>query len=234
MSDTLAASESPSRGEHVFQVLKERLLDGRFAAGEKLSAADIAAELGVSRQPVFDAFKRLSAGGFVVVKPHVGCRVVTFDMSDIRDYFHIFSAVEGTSAGLAAERRTDDHLKLLRRLHAQIGGLGTLQDPDERSQSYRTLNREFHSLVHRMCGSTIVETVGSGMYDRADFYINSSAAVSPFADHVSARHHDHSEIVAALEAADADAASAAAAAHIIGTVALIEVTIADRGPREPA
>ena len=212
-------------GERVYSILKERLLDGHYRPDERLNADGLAAELDVSRQPVFDAFKRLSTEGLVSVKPHVGCRVAAYDMAEVRDYFHMFAAVEGAAAALAAERRSDKALKALRRLHAQIGGLAELPNEDERAQSYRALNRQFHSMIHAMCGTPIVESFGGAMYDRADFFINSSSPVSPFADSIPGRHREHASILAAIEAGDAEAARTAASAHILETVALIQRTI---------
>ena len=222
------ASTDPTvrAGERAYSILKARLLDGHYRPGQRLNADGLAAELNVSRQPVFDAFKRLSTEGLVSVKPHVGCRVATYDTAELRDYFHMFAAVEGAAAALAAERRSDEALKAVRRLHAQIGGLANLPSGDERAQSYRALNRQFHSMIHAMCGTPIVESFGAAMYDRADFFINSSSPVSPFADSIPGRHREHEVIVAAIEAGDSEAARAAAAAHIFNTVALIQRTIA--------
>jgi len=146
-------------------------------------------------------------------------------MAELRDYFHMFAAVEGTAAALAAERRSDEALTAIRRLHAQIGGLVNLPSGDERAQSYRALNRQFHSMIHAMCGTPIVESFGATMYDRADFFINSSSPVSPFADSIPGRHREHGVIVAGIEAGDPEAARTAASAHIFDTVALIQRTI---------
>ncbi|MEA2271987.1 MAG: hypothetical protein QOI98_695 [Solirubrobacteraceae bacterium] len=228
----MASPERPIRaGERVYRALKERLLEGRYRPAERLNADELAAELDVSRQPVFDAFKRLSTEGLVTVRPNVGCAVAAYDMAEVRDYFRIFAAVEGAGAAMAAERRSAADLKALRRLNAQIGGLVGLDDGDERAQGYRTLNREFHSLIHAMCGTPIVESFGAAMYDRADFFINASSVISPFADTVGERHDDHVRIVAALEAGDPEAARAAASQHIYGTVELIERAIAAGGRR---
>lgn len=218
-------------GERVYRALKARLLNGDYLRGQRLNADDLATELESSRQPVFDAFKRLATEGFLTVRPHVGCTVATFDQADVRDYFELFAAVEGTAAALAAQRRTDDELRALRRLHAQIGGLASLQDPNERAQAYRITNREFHSRIHAMCGTPIVESFGAGMYDRADFYINGSAHGSPFSYSVPERHEGHDKVVAAIERQDAEAARTAASDHILGTVVLIEDAITRTGAR---
>ena len=221
----------PRPGERVYRALKTRLLSGDYQRGQRLNADELATELESSRQPVFDAFKRLATEGFVIVRPHVECRVATFDHADVRDYFQLFAAVEGTAAALAAQRRTADELRALRRLHAEIGGLASLQDASERAQAYRVTNREFHSLIHAMCGTPIVETFGAGMYDRADFYINGSALGSPFSYSVPERQDGHEKVVSAIARRDTEAARTAASAHILGTVLLIEDAIARTGAR---
>jgi hypothetical protein len=66
---------------------------------------------------------------------------------------------------------------------------------------------------------------GLGDSQGADFFINSSSPVSPFADSIPVRHREHAAIVAAIGTVDAGAARTAAAAHILETVALIERTI---------
>lgn len=64
--------------EAVYRHLKERLLSGRFAPGERLSEPLLAQELGVSRTPVREALMRLAEEGLVELVPGRGARVRTF------------------------------------------------------------------------------------------------------------------------------------------------------------
>ena len=226
---TISSQPAARAGERAYAVLKDRLLEGVYGTGQRLGPDDLAAELGVSRQPVFDALKRLSAEGFIDITPQVGSRVVSYDAAEVRDFFELFSAVEGAATAMAAQRRSDDDLGALRRISAEIGALVRLDSASERAHGYRVLNRDFHSTIHRCCGTPIVEAIGSGMYDRADFFINGAAAVSPLADTIAERHADHQRILAALADGDPDAARAAAADHILGTIPLIEAAPAKEG-----
>ena len=72
-------------------------------------------------------------------------------------------------------------------------------------------------MIHGMSGTPIVESFGAAMYDRADFFINSSSPVSPFADRIPRRHREHAAIVAAIERGDPEAARTAASSHILNT-----------------
>jgi DNA-binding GntR family transcriptional regulator len=55
---------------------------------------DLANELGVSKQPVMEALRRLSAESFVVITPQVACRVIEYDFDEIFAFFQMMAAVE--------------------------------------------------------------------------------------------------------------------------------------------
>jgi len=137
----------------------------------------------------------------------------------------IMGAVEGAAAAMAAVRRTDAQLADLAEVSQRIGALVDVSDPRRRADRYLVLNRRFHSLIHQMSGTAIVEQIGRGFYDRADFFINGTANRSPMEGVVAERHADHERIRAAVERGDADAAAVEARSHILGTVALIEAAL---------
>jgi DNA-binding GntR family transcriptional regulator len=55
----------------VYDLLKERLLEGLYPAGTRLPTDDLRIELGVSKQPVMEALRRLSADGMIEIVPQV-------------------------------------------------------------------------------------------------------------------------------------------------------------------
>src|SRR5215470_3244264 len=67
----------------VYDLLKERLLEGEFQAGERLSVEALKAEFGVSKQPVMEALRRLSSEGLVEIIPQVGCRIPVYGSVDV-------------------------------------------------------------------------------------------------------------------------------------------------------
>ena len=99
----------------VYDVLRERLLEGRYPAGTRLPTDDLRAELGVSKQPVMEALRRLAADGMVQIVPQVGCLVTGYDLHEVEDFYLAFGGFEGSIAGIAALRRTDDQLAELDR-----------------------------------------------------------------------------------------------------------------------
>jgi len=71
----------------VYDLLKERLLEGDYAAGTRLPTDDLRLQLGVSKQPVMEALRRLSADGMIEIVPQVGCLVTGYDLHEIEDFY---------------------------------------------------------------------------------------------------------------------------------------------------
>ena len=211
-----------SRLNHaVYDQLKERLMEGRYAAGERLSTEALRTEFGVSKQPVMEAMRRLAGDGLIEIVPQVGSRVATFTPSEVSDFFVMFGGFEGTIAGIAALRRTDRQLGELENISAQIGALRSSPDTDDRAHGYRLLNRRFHHAIHDMAHSRIMADTSRRMWDLSDFLINTSDVPQPFSSALDDRHSDHERIRRALHAGDQDAARAEMEQHIVGTVDVI-------------
>lgn len=141
MSPIIELSPLASRGRHVLstheqivRALAADILTGRFAPGDKLPLeAELLERFGVSRTALREGLKTLAAKGFLSVKTRVGTRVtdpvhwnyfdkevLTWKVSGGMDAaFHrqlaeVRRAVEPAAAGLAAERRTDQDLAVMR------------------------------------------------------------------------------------------------------------------------
>ena len=179
-----SAGAATSAAEGAYGVIKQRITFGEYRSGERLAIEPLRSELGVSKQPIMEALRRLSAEGLVAIVPQVGCRVATVTRRDVVDFFEIMSAVEGRAAAIAAARRSEAELEALAQVSARISEIPALRDPRTRAERYLVLNRQFHSLIHQMSGTAIVEEIGGGLYDRADFFINATASRSPLEDTV--------------------------------------------------
>ena len=221
-SSGVALHRGGSRLNHaVYDQLKERLLEGRFTAGERLSTEALRTEFGVSKQPVMEALRRLAGDGLIEVVPQVGSRVATYSPREVSDFFVMFGGFEGTIAGIAALRRTPRQLDELERISSQIGALRSSPDTRDRAHGYRTLNRRFHHAIHDMAHSRIMAETSRRMWDLSDFLINTSDVPQPFSAALDGRHADHERIRAALQAGSQEAARAEMEHHIVGTVDVI-------------
>ncbi|SRX81375.1 GntR family transcriptional regulator [Mycolicibacterium parafortuitum] len=97
------AEVSPIEPVDITAVIATRLRDllgeGKFAPGEQLTEASIAAAFQVSRGPVREALKRLTEQGLLVSERNRGVFVPVLTDDDVRDIYRLRGAVE--SAALA-------------------------------------------------------------------------------------------------------------------------------------
>jgi DNA-binding GntR family transcriptional regulator len=71
--------------DKTYVVLKDRIVRREFAPNQKLSIADLASQLGVSRTPVRDALNRLETEGLVKTVSRVGTFVNAIEIQDLID-----------------------------------------------------------------------------------------------------------------------------------------------------
>ena len=92
----------------VFNTLRQAIITGEFAPGERLMEIALANRLGVSRTPVREAIRKLELEGLVVMIPRKGAEVAKITEKDVRDVLEVRSSLEELAAELAAERMNDE------------------------------------------------------------------------------------------------------------------------------
>src|SRR5262245_48570782 len=113
----MRTSDVASQTARALFSVRELLLRGEFAPGERVSELPLVARLGVSRTPIRLALERLAHMGLLEVNAHGGFTVRGFTPSEALDAIEIRGVLEGTAARLAAERLTDtSEIATLRRL----------------------------------------------------------------------------------------------------------------------
>ena len=90
--------------ESVGQVVREALYQHRFQAGESLSEAALAAEMGISRGPVREALLVLVQEGLLTHSPNRGFAVVNFTQDDLKEVNEVRVPLETLALTLARPR----------------------------------------------------------------------------------------------------------------------------------
>lgn len=93
---------STSIADQVYDVVAEEICTGQIAACEHLVQEQLAARLGVSRQPVQQALLLLRLDGLVERTGKRGLRVAPLDMDSIRNHYAIRGVLDGLAAREAA------------------------------------------------------------------------------------------------------------------------------------
>jgi len=129
-SNANQASSSASMNEHSSDIadndktlsgqttaaLREAIVKGHIAPGEKLNEPSLAEQFSVSRGPLREAIRRLVAMGLVTHTPHVGATVVTLELSSVVELYEVREVLEGKAAALAAVNMSDEQIAGLREL----------------------------------------------------------------------------------------------------------------------
>lgn len=103
MAQVTQLGERRTSVDDIFDHLHEEILSLRLRPGDKLSEADVAARFGVSRQPVRDAFSRLSNLDLLLIRPQRATEVRRFSTREIVKSRFVRAAVEREVLRCAAQ-----------------------------------------------------------------------------------------------------------------------------------
>ena len=100
--------------------LRERIFAGELAPGSFIDEADLAAQMKISRTPLREALKVLTAEGLVRHEPRRGCFVNEVTEKDLDEIFPVLALLEGRCAYEAAQNASDADLQTLEELHQKL------------------------------------------------------------------------------------------------------------------
>lgn len=140
------AERSPEAfAERVLADIHTRIESGALAPGSRINELEIAQRLKMSRGPVREAVRSLSARGLVVAEPNVGARIVTLDPDLIRELYDVREELEALGARLAAQHMSEDERRrltsVLREHEAVLGKEGPRAYPGGGP------DKDFHILI---------------------------------------------------------------------------------------
>lgn len=92
--------------DQAYATIRDAIVDGTLAPGERLRDQELCAWLGLSRTPVREALNRLEQDGLVETEPQRYTRVTPLDRRAARDAFPVVAALHALSAELAQPRMT--------------------------------------------------------------------------------------------------------------------------------
>src|SRR5437867_11070348 len=105
--DRQPSRDVASQTGRAFIGIRELVLRGEFAGGERISELPLVARLGMSRTPIRLALERLAHIGLLDSVPSGGFAVREFTIADALDAIEVRGVLEGSAARLAAARLTN-------------------------------------------------------------------------------------------------------------------------------
>lgn len=141
---------TPLRDE-VLSTLRQALISGGFAAGERIREVELASRLGVSRGTLREALRHLEQEGLIVTNPHRGTFVVKLTPEEAEDIYGLRIALEAYAVERAATLVTPEDLELLQGV---VDALRTIVTAERNALSSRVeLDLQFHELICDLSGN---------------------------------------------------------------------------------
>lgn len=106
--------------ERVAATLREEIFDGSLAPGSFVDEVALCERLKISRTPLREALKVLTAEGLVRHEPRRGCFVNEVTEQDLDEIFPVIALLEGRCAFEAACNASDADLAVLETLHQKL------------------------------------------------------------------------------------------------------------------
>lgn len=183
--NTTAVANGPSKADHAYGAIKQRIESGAYRPGHRLVLDQLARDLEVSPVPVREAVRRLEAEGYVEFTRNLGARVATIDEDQYEHAMQALAVLEGAATALAVPHLTAGALRRARQLNRRMRPTTKAFDP----VLFTDLNHQFHQVLCDACPNPhlrgLLEREWSrlGLIRRSTFAFVPERATSSVAEH---------------------------------------------------
>ncbi|WP_405056718.1 GntR family transcriptional regulator [Kribbella sp. NBC_01505] len=199
--------------EDAYRAIRDAIVKGEFAPGERLNDGDLSEWLGVSRTPVREALARLEQAGLVLTKPGRYTMVSPLDARALREAQLVTAAMHELAVREAVPHLTTTDLAEMRDANDRFAAALTVADVDAALQG----DDDFHAVPVRVSANQAVAAV-------LDQYTPALRRIERLRfGSLSGRESvaQHNVIITLCEAGDAEAAAEAARTNWLTLVPLI-------------
>lgn len=201
-------SQRKSLGDHVFDNLKNAIVRGDVASGNRLVESRIAEALNISRTPIREAIHKLEREGYLQKLPRGGFIVLGLSREGIEETFGIRSILESYAARLSALKHRKEELAPLQKKVEEYEAC-LLKN---RLEPLTRINTEFHDLLYALSHSPklnkMINDLGDQIYRFRQIILKDEklARIS---------NEDHKRMLLMIERREADGVERLVRAHIL-------------------
>jgi DNA-binding GntR family transcriptional regulator len=189
------------------ELLRNAIVDGTLAPGQRLKEEELARSLGISRTPVREALVMLQAEGLIDAPPNRGAMVRSHSVDELDDLYQLRALLEGHAARRAAAHADEE---LVTDMWASCKRFDKLVSKGEVSDLVQE-NLTFHMLILEAAGSERLEGIVRMVTDLPLVY-RSYIWYSPDQRKISL--HYHQQLTRALESRDGERAELVMKEHV--------------------
>jgi DNA-binding GntR family transcriptional regulator len=193
--------------EEIADRLREMIMTGELKEGDKIRENELCSSMGISKTPLREALRVLSAEGLIKLVPNRGSYVSKPTFESIKEMFDVMSVLEGVCARTAAEKMSDKQFEFLVKLHRKLE-----EKFEQRNQeAYIRYNNRYHSFVQELAGNRALNQIVNGLRQRILLYrFQSLNLEGRFEDSI----REHRELLEAFRERDTEKAETLMKNHL--------------------
>lgn len=202
---TSRSSHRAALRDIAFEKIRDMIVSGELAPGERLIEESLGRQLGMSRNPVRESLKLLERERFVTIHSHRGAVVSRLGRREALDVFEIREILDAFAARKAAVNARAEDLNRLR----EILGRGRRAIARGELAKLGALNNRFHATVYAMAGNAELRVMLEQLRLKVEWIFAGYSA-----QRGAASWYEHEQLLEAIEAGDAELAGRRSTEHV--------------------
>lgn len=192
-------------GARIAAELREAILTGEYAPGDRVRQEDLADRHGASRVPVREALRMLEAEGLVTLVANTGAWVSTVSLAECEEMYQIRERIEPLLLRYNIPLMDDERVDRLDDLASAMEGTEL--------EEFIALDREFHLSCYDLATTVVLAEEVLQLWNRTHNYRRAYMRLAR-TDPDRSVHHEHHLLVSAIRHRDLDEAERVLAGHI--------------------
>jgi DNA-binding GntR family transcriptional regulator len=197
MADGTPDAAVPTAGAslhgEVLSRLRDYIVEGSLAEGERVPERELCEMFGISRTPLREALKVLASEGLLDLLPNRGARVRALTTRDLTELFDVMGGLEAVAGRLACENITEEEIAEIERLHYEMYGCYLRRD----LHGYFQFNQSIHQRIVAAARNAILSSTYASFAGRLR-RVRFSANMARDSDRWSEAMREHETILDAL------------------------------------
>jgi DNA-binding GntR family transcriptional regulator len=187
--------------QDIYLLLRERIIQWYYPPGFHLGEKNLCEEFKISRVPIREALRALTADGFVLKKPNQGCYVKQLNVKEAKELFEVRIALER----YVVDRLVEGELPVEWTINQRMLWQGLLRGDSLllESEDFVDADHNFHLGLARACGNQSIVDIIANVTTRLRFV---KLAVEATRIRQTETAMEHLAILASIESKNADEA----------------------------
>jgi DNA-binding GntR family transcriptional regulator len=206
MTVTVIAQKHGNTSLAIAESLRDAILRGDYAPGERIIQEQLSAKYGGSRIPVREALRTLESEGLVRLVTNTGAWVASLTASECSEVYQTRERIEPLLLRFNAPEITNDCI-------AELEDLATRMESAESVEEFLDLDRQFHLAMYQRVPTYLLGELGTRLWNITQPYRRAYTLLVDTTN-LGIVHSEHHMLVAALRDGDLDLAEKVVAMHI--------------------